>query len=168
MIAYSSDGGMSFSPNVPVTDGIFPLLPDPNGWMGEYIGIDVDSAAAYIAWTDTRLADRDIYFDSLAQPVGIPMDHSNRGLPIVFSLSQNYPNPCTRMTTISYALPKDCHVRIDIYNIVGQRVVNLVDEDEKAGRREVRLNADLLPAGVYFYRLEAGDFSAIRKLTIIR
>lgn len=168
MIAYSFDGGMTFSPNVPVTDGIFPLLPDPNGWMGEYIGIDVDSATAYIAWTDTRLGDRDIFFDSLAQPVGIPMDPSGRGLPGVFSLSQNYPNPCTRSTTINYIIPEDCHVKIDIYNIAGHKVMDLVGEEQNAGQRTVKLNADQLSAGVYFYRLEAGDYTAIRKLTVVR
>ncbi len=66
--AYSTDGGASFSPNVPISDMPYAPPPSPNSWMGEYIGIDVDNTYAYIVWTDTRLQERDIYFDTMENP----------------------------------------------------------------------------------------------------
>ncbi len=168
MFARSTDGGNIFSPNIPVSDTIIPLLPDPNGWMGEYIGIDVDSATAYIAWTDTRLGDRDIYFDAFSPPTGTPMVRTHRQAPKVFSLSQNYPNPFRNSTIIQYALPENCHVKLEVYNTAGQRVTVLVDREERAGYRSVRLDTNLMSPGVYFYRLSTTGFVVSKKLIVIR
>ena len=92
----------------------------------------------------------------------------NRGLPEVFMLSQNYPNPVTGSTTIQYALPKDCHVRLEIYNTAGQKVMALVDEEESAGYRSVDVETESLSGGVYFCRLEAGEYHATKKMVLIR
>ncbi len=75
--------------------------------------------------------------------------------PATFALEQNYPNPFNPETSIRYDLPEASHVRLSIYNTLGQEVVSLVNEQEPAGSFQVKLNASTLPSGVYFYRLEA-------------
>ncbi|MGQ9561478.1 MAG: T9SS type A sorting domain-containing protein [Candidatus Oleimicrobiaceae bacterium] len=94
-------------------------------------------------------------------------------VPIVFSLDQNYPNPCNPMTEIRYQLPEQCSVRLRVYNLMGQEVMRLVDKVEAAGMHAVRwLGRDALgrklASGVYIYRLEAGGLVASRKLALAR
>ncbi len=90
------------------------------------------------------------------------------GLPKEFALSQNYPNPFNPVTQIRYALPMDCQVRLDIYNVVGQRVAILVDDHQKAGYKVVSWNAQDVASGVYFYKLTAGNFTSIRKMVLLK
>jgi len=96
--------------------------------------------------------------------------HSNRvrELPKAFSLSQNYPNPFNPVTEIRYALPRDCWVRLEVYNTLGQRVASLVDREQKAGYRVARWDAGSFSSGIYFYGLQAGDFVQTRKMILIR
>ncbi len=94
-------------------------------------------------------------------------------VPEEFSLSQNYPNPFNPETEISYDLPKDSWVRLSIYNIRGQKVKTLVDGFEAAGHKRVTWNGksqdgDQVASGVYFYRLEAAEFTAIKKMVLLR
>ncbi len=89
-------------------------------------------------------------------------------LPTEFALKQNYPNPFNPTTLIRYALPVDCQVRLDIYNILGQRVTTLVDGHQKAGYKRVTWNVRDMASGVYFYRLTAGDFTSIRKMVFLK
>jgi len=90
------------------------------------------------------------------------------GLPKEFALSQNYPNPFNPMTQIRYALPRDCQARLEVYNVVGQRVATLVDGKQKAGYKTVKWNASSFSSGIYFYRLQAGDFVQTRKMVLLR
>jgi hypothetical protein len=89
--------------------------------------------------------------------------------PKTFSLAQNYPNPFNPVTAISYDLAKDCHVKLEVYNVLGQRVATLVDEDQMAGSRIAYWNAGSeLSSGMYFYRLQAGSFVEMKKMMILR
>jgi hypothetical protein len=90
-----------------------------------------------------------------------------------FSLSQNYPNPFNPETEISYALPTDCHVKLSIYNIAGRKVKTLIDQRQTAGYKTVYWNGKddkgkEIATGVYFYRIQAGDFSQSRKMVLLR
>lgn len=90
-------------------------------------------------------------------------------LPREFTLLQNYPNPFNPQTQISYALPEGCNVRLTVHNILGQTVRILVDSYEEAGFRSVTWDGTdqfgrSVSSGVYFYRLEAGSYSEIRKM----
>ncbi len=94
-------------------------------------------------------------------------------LPKTFSLSQNYPNPFNPTTVIKYALPKDCHAKLTIYNILGQRVITLVDGPQAAGYKVVQWDSksqsgNEVASGIYFYRLEAGDFVETKKMILLR
>jgi len=85
-----------------------------------------------------------------------------------YSLYQNYPNPFNPITEIKYALPKECWVRLEVYDILGQRVISLVKGWQEAGYKSVRWDAGSLSSGIYFYRLQAGDFVETRKMVLIR
>jgi len=89
-------------------------------------------------------------------------------LPTEFSLSQNYPNPFNSTTLIKYSLPKDCHVNLGTYNILGQKVASLVDGKQRAGYKIARWDASSFSSGIYFYRLQAGNFVQTRKMVLIR
>jgi len=89
-------------------------------------------------------------------------------LPREFALSQNYPNPFNPQTTVKFALPKDSHVKIEIFDLLGRKVVTLVDEDREAGVHEVIWNSDKTASGIYFYRMEADGFSKTNKMLLLR
>jgi hypothetical protein len=94
-------------------------------------------------------------------------------LPEEFDLRQNYPNPFNPNTMIEYALPKPAHVTIEIYNLLGQKVNVLVDEDQKIGRYQVAWDGKdkdgrELASGIYFYRIQAGDFVKCKKMIMLK
>jgi len=91
--------------------------------------------------------------------------------PKKFTLFQNYPNPFNPVTEISYALPKDCHVTLTVYNILGQKVKALVNQYQPAGYKQIRWDGkddqgEEVASGVYFYHLKAGDFTSTRKMLL--
>ncbi len=89
-------------------------------------------------------------------------------LPVTFSLEQNYPNPFNPSTTIKYSIPSDQHVRLNVYNLLGQKVTTLVDGMQKAGQQDVNFNASNFASGVYIYKLEAGEMVSAKKMILIR
>ena len=90
------------------------------------------------------------------------------GIPAAFELLQNYPNPFNPSTTITYALPVHSNVTLSIYNTLGQKVEDLVNEPQQAGYYEVRFDGTGLSSGVYFYRLQADGFVGVKKLVVVR
>jgi len=84
-----------------------------------------------------------------------------------FSLEQNYPNPFNPTTTIRYSLPHRAGVTLSVYNILGQQIARLVNENEEAGEHQVRFDATGIASGVYFYRLQSGPLSLTKKLVVI-
>lgn len=89
-------------------------------------------------------------------------------VPRAFALEQNYPNPFNPATTITFSLPSDEFVTLDVFNLLGQRVETLVNKQMKAGAYTLRFDAAKLPSGVYFYRLSAGQFVQTRKMILLR
>ncbi len=92
----------------------------------------------------------------------------NINTPDKFLLEQNYPNPFNPATSISYSVPKDGFVHLVVYNVLGQKVTELVNENVRAGSHQVTFNAANLSSGVYYYRIEAGGFTATRKMILLR
>ncbi|MBN1481064.1 T9SS C-terminal target domain-containing protein [candidate division KSB1 bacterium] len=89
-------------------------------------------------------------------------------LPTEMRLSANYPNPFNPATTIVYSISQRVHVTLVVYNILGQRVNTLADKVHEPGHYKVQFDGKQLPSGLYFVALQAGDFSARRKMTLIR
>jgi hypothetical protein len=84
------------------------------------------------------------------------------------NLDQNYPNPFNPSTTIRYGLPSMAHVTLSIFNTLGQQVATLVNETQDAGYHDARFDASGLASGVYFYRMQAGNFIQAKKLLLLR
>lgn len=89
-------------------------------------------------------------------------------VPEEFSLGQNYPNPFNPSTTISYALPNPEFVTLKVYNMLGQEMATLVNEQMAAGRYTVNLDASAFASGTYIYRLQAGSFVDTKKLSVLK
>jgi hypothetical protein len=89
-------------------------------------------------------------------------------VPAAYVLCQNYPNPFNPSTTIRYALPQTSFVTLTVYNTLGQQVAELVNEQQQAGYHDVVFRGDGLASGVYFYRIQAGDFVDVKKLILLR
>ncbi len=89
-------------------------------------------------------------------------------IPGAFALQNAYPNPSRGQTTFKYQLPKESRVSLTVYNVVGQAVKRFDIGAKPAGYHQVNWNDNLLPNGIYFYRLQAGGFSATRKLVVLR
>jgi hypothetical protein len=85
-----------------------------------------------------------------------------------FSLSQNYPNPFNPTTTISYSLAESGFVTLKVYNMLGNEIQTLVSQEKPAGSFRVTFNAARLSSGVYFYKLQSGNFSMVKKLAIVK
>ncbi|MBS1551299.1 MAG: T9SS type A sorting domain-containing protein [Bacteroidetes bacterium] len=92
----------------------------------------------------------------------------NVGKPETFSLSQNYPNPFNPSTTINYALPKDGMVTLKLYDLNGREIKVLVNETKSAGFYTLNFNASDLSSGVYFYKLESGNFITAKKMILMK
>ena len=89
-------------------------------------------------------------------------------VPAEFVLSQNYPNPFNPSTRINYFIPKESFVSIKVYDFLGREVMTLINETKSVGSYEVVFNASELPSGTYFYTLIAENFSATRKMILIK
>jgi len=94
--------------------------------------------------------------------------HDPSDIPEQFLLSQNYPNPFNAKTIIYYQLPVDAYVRLDVYNILGEKIATLVDGQQQAGYRSVSWTASEVSSGLYFYRLTAGDFTETRRMMLVK
>ena len=107
-----------------------------------------------------------VYRIRLALTSGIP----ERGeiLPDGFYLSPNYPNPFNPSTTIRFALPRQANVTLTVYNALGQHVATLLEGTQSAGIHDVKFDASRIASGMYFYRMQAGDFVHTRRLVLSR
>jgi len=106
---------------------------------------------------------------SNAVPFNISTGLNHSGLqPVHYGLDQNYPNPFNPLTRISYQLPENRHVKIRIFNALGQEVVTLVDEFKSRGFYTVEFDGSQLSSGVYFYKMETDQFSETRRLVLTR
>jgi flagellar hook assembly protein FlgD len=119
----------------------------------------------------------DSVYSFMVTGTGIEEGYPESKNPKSFSLSQNYPNPFNPSTRISFKVPGDSaetlHVSLLIYDIRGKLVRELIHSDVMPGSHVVSWNGndekgDQVPSGVYFYRVKAGDFTATRKMTLIR
>lgn len=140
------------------------------------------------AWTGGGTPPNDGYFDPTATFVGAfgnvdwtagwanwnpvnyvtSIEDGNGGLLTEYKLGQNYPNPFNPSTTITYAVPNTSHVRLSVYNILGQEIAVLVDREVTTGVYEVSFNADNLASGVYVYQLQAGNNVVNKKMNLMK
>ena len=102
---------------------------------------------------------------SLDPGTGIDDDYNR---PLDYSLRQNYPNPFNAETSIEYSIPKDAYVSLEIYDLLGRRVAVLVNQQQPAGIHKVTWNAGSMTSGMYFYRIQAGDFNSQKSMMLLK
>jgi hypothetical protein len=98
----------------------------------------------------------------------VKVKQNTTAIPTRHRLEQNYPNPFNPTTQIQYALPKSGRATLKIYDMAGREVATLVDQYQTAGEFTVTFNATQLATGVYFYRLNAGDYNEVKRMTLLK
>jgi len=99
----------------------------------------------------------------------VGIQQTNTEVPQVFSLQQNYPNPFNPVTNIKFGLPKGSIVTLKIYDMLGREVASLINNlNLSAGNYTYDFNAVNVPSGIYFYKLSAGEFSDVKKMTLVK
>jgi len=134
------------------------------------IPADLEPDSSYkiqvISMKDSSIYDISDSAFSLTSTTGI--ERINLETPDRFSLSQNYPNPFQLNTRIKFSIPTHLNVKIDVYNTIGQIVGQWAEDNLQAGSHEFEFNASHLPNGVYFYRLQAGEYVGVKKMILRR
>lgn len=92
----------------------------------------------------------------------------NSNIPIEFQLHQNYPNPFNPSTKIKFDLPKPETVKIEVYNIIGQKIGTLLNKSMPAGYHEVEFNGQNMSSGIYLYWIEAGEWNDVKKMLLFK
>lgn len=178
--AYLDEVQVRLSTTTPTVGGFSNLLltktyqagNDDSNWtrysipLGAYAGQSV-----YIAWrekvTDNFTNGAAISLD-LVNITGTVLNVSGEEIPLTYSLSQNFPNPFNPMTTIKYSVASETLVTLKIFDITGHEVATLVNSPKMPGNYEVNFNASNLSSGVYFYKLEAGDFIDTKRMLLVK
>ena len=96
------------------------------------------------------------------------MEEDQSVIPNNFSLLQNFPNPFNPITTIKYEMPISGLVTMKVYDVLGNEMTTLVNEEKPVGSYTVEFNASNYPSGIYFYSLTAGSFTATKKLILMK
>ncbi len=110
---------------------------------------------------------------SFAINLATGVNEINGSLPKTYTLNQNYPNPFNPSTVISYSLPQQSHVKIEIFNALGQRVADIVNGFQHAGHHQIRWDAGNLSSGIYIYSIHAGgangkNFFSVKKMVLLK
>ena len=96
------------------------------------------------------------------------VENSKNSKPTSFNLNQNFPNPFNPSTKITYSIPKSSEVSLKIFNVLGQEVATLVNQQQNAGNYTVNFDAKSLSSGIYLYRIQAGSFVSTKKMTLLK
>ncbi|MCH8494957.1 MAG: Ig-like domain-containing protein [Balneolales bacterium] len=105
---------------------------------------------------------------SFTTVIDVSIHDDTEEIPVSVTLDQNYPNPFNPTTTIPFSLPEAAHVRIEVFNALGEMVSVLVNENRSAGSHSIVFNAEALSSGVYIYRLTAGNTTKTRQFTLVK
>jgi hypothetical protein len=149
-----------------VVDISNPATPTLTGWYQPtgVFALGVESFNGFVYVSD-GLGGIQIYRNLLVTPVSVEPDET---VVSDFKLEQNYPNPFNPSTVISYRLPVNSNVVLKVFDILGNEVATLVNEEKPAGTYEVEFNASNLSSGVYFYRFTAGSFLITKKMSLLK
>jgi hypothetical protein len=164
------DGEISGSKNLDTNNSIAKISPTftylaksgydaDSTWKGEILEFNIFNKAL-------SASEVQFLFNKGATPTGIK-DRTSV-LPGEFNLSQNYPNPFNPTTTIRYSIGKEGHVKLSVYDVLGNIVAQLVNETKSAGSYSATFNADRLSTGVYFSVIESGNFKAVNKMILMK
>jgi hypothetical protein len=132
--------------------GLFTELPTKYDEINNTLSVSVNSFSEFILGSDEPLTNI------------VKQDQTSNK----YTLYQNYPNPFNPKTTINYSIPKTNFVTLKIYDVLGREIATLVNEERLPGNYNVKFDGSNIPSGVYFYRLQAGNFSQTKKLILMK
>jgi len=171
--SYSMDYGITWSQNERLSEEFDPHI----GWpqqnkMGDYFDMISNNDGASIAWAGTFNGEEDVYFGRIIHdPVSVD-DQTEDIIVRSFRLHQNFPNPFNPSTKIKYQIPESGFVSLKVYDVLGNEVATLVNEEKEPGIHTVQFNTSsikhLPSSGIYFYTLTAGSFTQTRKMILLR
>jgi hypothetical protein len=98
----------------------------------------------------------------------VSVERVDNQVPTKYILQQNYPNPFNPSTTISFSLPEETFVKLEVFNSIGEKISTLVSKEMNPGNYSFEWNAENYSSGVYFYRIKTGDFTAVKKLVLLK
>jgi hypothetical protein len=122
-----------------------------------------DCGALFLAYTG---AGNKVFWNRLLQLTNV--NHNGNSIADKFELKQNYPNPFNPTTNITFNVPKNSFVSLKVFDITGREVEKLVSENMAMGNYTVQFDGKNLSSGVYFYKLEAENFSEVKKMSLIK
>jgi hypothetical protein len=108
------------------------------------------------------------FFVNVTHDPALAIENLEVGIPSSYVLKQNYPNPFNPSTHIKFGLPQAGDVLVEIYNLLGQKIITLFDGYKAAGYHIVEFDASNLPTGMYFYRIQADKFNSVKKMMLIK
>ena len=155
----STDNGLTWDSDIRLTNAT------AESWLPS---ATISDTILHVVWRDERDGNTEIYYKRNTNANISAVEDDQTYIPRHFSLEQNYPNPFNPSTTISWQLPEASNVTLKIFNSLGREVETLVNEEKPAGTYELTWNAANLPSGVYFYRLQAGEFVEAKKMILIK
>ncbi|GBD87733.1 bacterial leucyl aminopeptidase precursor [bacterium BMS3Abin03] len=167
---YTNAGTGSFQPpGEPLYDGVQPTWVKESIDISEFIGKQI--TFRYLIMSDSYITKDGWYVDDINVTLyeAVLVNAENSTLQIkTYSLEQNYPNPFNPGTKIVFRIPESEFVTLKVYDILGNEIVCLLNEQKEAGKYEVVFNAANLPSGVYFYTLKAGNFVSTKKMLLMK
>lgn len=139
-----------------------------HGWngigTGAYTSADSSGIDSLVTWSLSNPIVEQAIWTTI--PIGI--NNISVEIPKEYALMQNYPNPFNPTTNIRFDLPKNSFVTLTVFDMLGREVSVLLNKNLQAGGYVMDFNASELPSGIYFYKLQAGDFTSIKKMTLIK
>lgn len=157
-IKYKGFTGTTWTTSLQISD----VTNDVTGLQKPEIA-DIDGNTPIIAYVGGNW--QGVYFDNSSWVTDV---RTEPGIPERYSLDQNYPNPFNPNTSIRFSIPQQDNVVLKIFNNIGQEVSTIVNQAMDAGNYEVNFNAADLASGVYFYRIQTGNFSESKKMIMIK
>ena len=150
----------------------------PDLWQGYYLpgalyylqrsGNHIRIGCSTYSYTYYAIAQVGVVFWGPNPPVGVAEQTASDQFPTCVKLGQNHPNPFNAKTVIRYQLPVASHVKLEVFNLLGEKVATLVEDRQQAGYRSAVWDASEVSSGLYFYKLTAGDFTESRRMMLVK
>jgi len=155
----STDAGISWESDIRLTNDFSTSVK---------VSLSISGQVVHVVWQDNRDGNYEIYYKR--NPTGNVTGIENISLefPEKFMLEQNYPNPFNPSTTIHFSVPTSEFVTLKVFDVLGNEVATLVNEEQPAGNYEIEFSPAGLSSGIYFYKLHAGSFVETKKMILIR
>ncbi len=125
---------------------------------------NTDNGTINVDYSSNSVQSKDLYLS----PASTTEVKNPSTTPSSYSLMQNYPNPFNPTTTIGFTIPQKSYVKLEVFNLIGQKIATLINDELNAGQYNVEFNGSGLTSGIYLYRIQAGNFSSVKKMLLLK